>query len=92
VDAHEVATLGARSTFAAAASLYLAPTGRALVAGRFRGRGLDRSVERTIRVAGLAALAALTSSTTTTAATSIAAALTLSTLTLALTGRGLTVW
>jgi hypothetical protein len=98
MDAHEVATLGARTTFPAATSLVLAPTGRAFVTGCFRGRGLDRRVEGTIRVARRAALAA---STTTAATASIAAALTLTlspltlsplTLALTLTGRGLTVW
>jgi hypothetical protein len=42
VHAHQVATLGARATFAAATSLVLAATGHALVAGGLRGRGLDR--------------------------------------------------
>jgi hypothetical protein len=96
VHAHEVAALRAGTTFAAATTLVLTATGRALLARRFRRRGLDRGVEGTTRVARLAALSPLTlaalaaAATSAAASTPIAAALALTLLALTLLTLALT--
>jgi len=83
--------LRAGAALAAAATLVLSASGRALLARRFRSGGLDRGIEGARWRSRLAALAALTTLTATASAatsTSITAALTL---TLTLAGRCLSV-